>query len=109
MLDALDAHAPDAVSWTRPEGGLFLWVTLPETVDGGDIFAAARDRGVLFSRGELFHPDGGGRNTMRLTFSSAEPEAIRAGIRILGTLLRERIPQRAASRRGERLDTVPIL
>lgn len=109
MLEALDAYAPDAVRWTRPEGGLFLWVTLPETVDGGDIFAAARERGVLFSRGELFHPDGGGRNTMRLTFSSAEPEAIRAGIRILGTLLRERIPQGAASRPGERLETVPIL
>lgn len=109
MLGALDAYAPEAVTWTRPEGGLFLWVTLPENVDGGDIFGAARERGVLFSRGELFHPDGGGRNTMRLTFSSAEPEAIRAGIRILGTLLRERIPQGAASRRGERLETVPIL
>ena len=109
MLAALDDYAPDEVQWTRPEGGLFLWLTLPEGVDAGEIFAAARERGVLFSRGELFHSDGGGRNTMRLTFSAAEPTEIRTGIRILGTLLQERVPPGSGVERRERRETVPIL
>jgi DNA-binding transcriptional MocR family regulator len=109
MLEALEAHAPPEVQWTRPEGGLFLWMTLPENVDGGEIFAAARERGVLFSRGELFHADGGGRNTLRLTFSAAEPAEIRTGIRILGTLLQERVPPGSGEERRERRETVPIL
>lgn len=109
MLAALDAHAPEEAAWTRPKGGLFLWMSLPEGTDGGEIFNTARERGVLFSRGELFHLDGGGRHTLRLTFSAAEPEEIRAGIEVLGTILRERIPPGAARGKGKRLEAVPIL
>lgn len=109
MLESLEEHAPEEVFWTRPEGGLFLWVTLPENVDAGEMFAAARERGVLFSRGELFHADGGGRNTMRLTFSAAEPDEIRDGVRILGTLMQEWLTPGSRPGRRERHETVPIL
>ncbi len=95
MLDSMSRYFPARVRWTTPPGGLFLWVRLPEGLDAGELFIAARRRGVLFSRGDLFHVDGqgpgaNGSNTMRLTFSSSSPDQIDQGIRTLGDLIRSR-------------------
>ncbi len=109
MEDALRRHCPEGVRWTRPSGGLFIWVTLPESVDGDELFEAARGRGVLVGRGSLFHVGGGGRNTLRLTFSSATEEQITSGIAVLGELLRERWPGDGARPRERALEAVPIL
>jgi DNA-binding transcriptional MocR family regulator len=109
MLAALDAGLPAEVARTHPQGGLFLWLTLPGGLDGSEIFAAARERGVLLSPGELFHADGGGRNTMRLTFSAASRAQIETGIAILAELIRARMPGGASARQGASLEAVPIL
>lgn len=109
MIAALDDGLPSGVTRSKPEGGLFLWLTLPGGVDGSEIFAAARERGVLVSPGELFHVDGGGRNTMRLTFSAVSPAQIESGIAILTELIRARIPGGARPKQDASLEAVPIL
>jgi len=109
MDEALRESFPATARWTRPTGGLFTWVTLPGGIDGDELFAAARNRGVLVGRGSLFHVNGGGRDTLRLTFSSATEEQIRAGVAVLGELLRERAPDRRPESRERALEAVPIL
>ena len=89
MLTALEANFPAGVKWTRPEGGMFLWATLPEGLDAGEILQTAVQRKVAFVPGGPFHPNGGGENTIRLNFSNAKPEMIREGIARLGGVLKE--------------------
>ncbi len=79
MLEAMEEFFPEGVSWTRPQGGMFLWVRLPEKVDAAQLLRVA-----LEEKGAAFFPNGGGHNTMRLNFSNASPEMIREGIRRLG-------------------------
>ena len=89
MLDALETHMPDGVSWTRPEGGMFIWVTLPKDEDGANLLARALDSvKVAFVPGQAFFPDGSGANTIRLSFSNSDEATIREGIRRLGDVLR---------------------
>jgi 2-aminoadipate transaminase len=108
MLSALSRHFPAEAHWTRPAGGLFLWVTLPRGFDGNELFVAAGQEGVFFSQGDLFHSDGSGRNTLRLTYSSATPERIEAGVEILGRLVKERL-ERAAPVGRSSTESMPIL
>lgn len=84
MLSAMKEFFPDTVKWTKPDGGLFLWVMLPEGVNSADLFKPAIEEKVAFVPGKPFHPDGSGLNTMRLNFSNATPENIREGIKRLG-------------------------
>ncbi|NOD94995.1 aminotransferase class I/II-fold pyridoxal phosphate-dependent enzyme [Ruegeria sp. HKCCD4884] len=89
MLDALEQHMPDGVEWTRPEGGMFIWVTLPAEASGSELLARALDTvKVAFVPGQAFFPDGSGANTIRLSFSNSDEAAIREGIRRLGEVLR---------------------
>ncbi|WP_209506161.1 MULTISPECIES: PLP-dependent aminotransferase family protein [unclassified Ruegeria] len=89
MLDALQQHMPDGVAWTRPEGGMFVWVTLPSGISGSDLLAQALDTvKVAFVPGQAFFPDGSGANTIRLSFSNSDEATIREGIRRLGQVLR---------------------
>jgi GntR family transcriptional regulator/MocR family aminotransferase len=108
MLETLRLHFHPGIEWTRPAGGLFLWVTLPASFAGDDLFVAAQQKGVLYSRGELFHSDGSGRNTFRLTYSAASPEQIETGVKILGGLIRERWPGRSDSAEQPSVETMPI-
>ena len=87
MLDAMSHCFPPGVHWTRPLGGLFLWVTLPEGADSAAILEKAVQNKVAFVPGAAFYPDGSGHNTMRLNFSSTQPEQIEMGIRRLGEVL----------------------
>jgi 2-aminoadipate transaminase len=87
MLAAMGEHFPHGVRWTRPEGGLFLWVTLPHGMDSAKLLRVAIEQRVAFVPGEPFHPCGGGQNTMRLNFSNATPEKIHEGIARLGRVL----------------------
>ena len=91
MLDSLEEHMPPGVHWTRPQGGLFLWVTLPEGINAKVIFRKAVEEKVAFVPGQAFHPNGGGKNTMRLNFSAEKPETINEGIARLGNVLRKEL------------------
>ena len=88
LLELLEKHMPAAVRWTHPEGGLFLFLTMPEGFDAVKFYDRALDAGVAYVAGEFFHPDRSGKNTMRLNFSFMTPERITEGIRILADLLK---------------------
>ena len=87
LLNLLEEHMPDGVKWTHPEGGLFLFLTMPEGFDAVKFYDTALDAGVAYVAGEFFHPDGSGMNTMRLNFSFMTHERIKEGIKLLATLL----------------------
>ncbi|MBI5383162.1 MAG: PLP-dependent aminotransferase family protein [Verrucomicrobia bacterium] len=89
MLSALAAHFPDGTTWTRPDGGMFLLVTLPPHIEIGFLLKRALARNVAFVPGDDFHLDGQGRNTLRLNFSNATPERIEEGVKRLGGVLVE--------------------
>ncbi|MBP3475609.1 MAG: PLP-dependent aminotransferase family protein [Lachnospiraceae bacterium] len=89
MLDAMDRYFPDTVSYTRPRGGMFLWVTLPEGVSAMSMFRKALEKKVAFVPGDPFYTDVKGANTMRLNYTNADCETIEEGIRRLGNLLKE--------------------
>ncbi|MET3777499.1 DNA-binding transcriptional MocR family regulator [Rhizobium alvei] len=88
MLEAMDRHMPAGVDWTRPEGGMFVWVTLPEGMDGASLLAQSlKSERVAFVPGKAFFADGSGANTIRLSFSCATDTMIEDGIARLGRLI----------------------
>ncbi|KIC35040.1 aminotransferase-like domain-containing protein [Leisingera sp. ANG-M7] len=89
MLAALDEHMPEGAEWTRPEGGMFVWITLPEGMDGAQLLARSLEtERVAFVPGQASFADGSGQNTIRLSFSNSNHAAIEEGIARLGRLLR---------------------
>jgi 2-aminoadipate transaminase len=89
MLSALAREMPDGVHWTKPEGGMFLWLTLPDGIVITDLLQRAIDRQVAFVPGEAFFANGGGENTIRLNFSHPAPERIAEGVARLASAIRE--------------------
>ena len=87
LLGLLEEYMPDGVSWTHPEGGLFLFLTMPEGFDAVKFYDKALDAGVAYVAGEFFHPDGSGKNTMRMNFSFMSPQKITEGVKLLSSLL----------------------
>lgn len=93
MLSALDRYMPDGVTWTRPEGGMFIWVTLPKGMDGAILLEQAiANYDLAFVPGRAFHADGSGENTLRLSFSCTKPDEIDSGISRLGALITKAQP-----------------
>lgn len=88
MLAALAEHFPEGATWTTPEGGFFIWVTLPDGVDTTAMAPQARERGVEYLPGASCFVDGSGENTFRLSYSFARDDEIEPGIRILGEIIR---------------------
>ncbi len=88
MLVALAEHFPKEAHWTKPTGGLFVWVTLPKQISAMELLPKAVEHNVTFVPGEDFHCDGSGKNTMRLNFSNASVENIRTAIERLGQVIR---------------------
>jgi 2-aminoadipate transaminase len=91
MLDTLEEHMPEGVRWTKPDGGLFLWVTLPDSLNAQDLFTDAVEKKVAFVPGVQFFAEGGGHNCMRLNFSNATPERINEGIRRLSDVVKNHL------------------
>ena len=91
MLAALEAHFPPGAGWTRPQGGLFVWATLPEFIDTTDLLARALGANVAFVPGRAAFVNGDGASSMRLNFSASEPETIEEGVRRIGSLVAEQI------------------
>jgi 2-aminoadipate transaminase len=90
-LDFLSEFMPEVVSWSRPDGGFFVWVTLPHAIDTSQMLPQAVARNVSYVPGAEFYADGGGANHLRLSFASAEPRLLRRAVRVLGELIRESI------------------
>lgn len=89
MLEALDREMPEGVRWTHPEGGMFVWVTLPEGMDGADLLARSlRTEKVAFVPGRAFFADGSGANTLRLSFSLHDRAGMDDGVARLGRVIR---------------------
>ena len=91
MLDAMAEHFPREASWTHPQGGLFVWATLPDYIDTTDLLALAIDQRVAFVPGRAAFVDGRGGSSMRLNFSGVGEDEIREGIRRLGEVIREQV------------------
>ena len=87
LLEQLERHMPEGVSWTHPEGGLFLFLTMPDGFDAVKFYDKSLDAGVAYVAGEFFHPDGSGKNTMRMNFSFMSEQKICEGVTLLGQLL----------------------
>ena len=103
MLDALAEFMPKEVHWTHPEGGLFVWATLPSYVDATSMLPLAISRNIAYVPGEGFYSGGAGKNCMRLNFSFVEPAKIRRGIELLAEVVRERMELRSDLERGSQL------
>jgi len=95
LLEALEAHLPRQAQWTRPSGGMSVWVTLPEGTDVLRIHRESRNAGVRFAPGVLFHPGRGGENAFRLTFIRESEERINQGIATLGKIVRKHLRRKS--------------
>jgi 2-aminoadipate transaminase len=97
MLEALTQYFPPEVTWTRPKGGLFLWLTLPEGADAQKLFQAAVRENVAFVPGDCFYAPNGqqdeGRRHMRLNFSAAPPDQTREGIHRLSIAVKKQLEE----------------
>jgi 2-aminoadipate transaminase len=122
MLDALAEHFPPEATWTRPEGGLFIWATLPDYLDTTDLLARALQENVAFVPGRAAYLDGRGGSSMRLNFSGVSEDDIREGVRRIGKIVAEQLalygtltgaepaqPRRAAPREAAGDDTPNVL
>jgi len=91
MLESLEKHFPPQATWTHPEGGLFVWATLPDYIDTDDLLAKALREDVAFVPGHAAYVDGRGRSSMRLNFSGVTEEEIREGVRRIGRVVAEQV------------------
>ncbi|HEX7747237.1 MAG TPA: aminotransferase class I/II-fold pyridoxal phosphate-dependent enzyme, partial [Bordetella sp.] len=91
MLEAIEREFPAGVTWTKPEGGMFLWVTVPAHIDTQKLLAEAVEQNVAFVPGGPFFAGKPQHNTLRLSFATVPEEKIRAGIAILGKLLKQKV------------------
>jgi 2-aminoadipate transaminase len=106
MLDALAEHFPREAEWTRPEGGLFLWATMPDYIDTTDLLARALQEQVAFVPGRAAYVDGRGGACMRLNFSGVGEDQIREGVRRIGEVVREQVDMYSTLTGGRpRIDT----
>jgi 2-aminoadipate transaminase len=94
MEEALERHMPEGTVWTRPEGGMCLWVTLPPGMDASELLLHVRERGVLFAPGRYFYFQNPAPNTLRLAFSSQDEKQIARGVAVLGEVLRSELRKR---------------
>lgn len=89
MLECIERYFPEEVSWTKPTGGLFLWVVLPEKVNATELLPKAVENNVAYIPGSAFYPNGGGHNTIRMNFSKPTESEIEIGIKKLGEVFKE--------------------
>jgi 2-aminoadipate transaminase len=91
MVEALRTHFPAEATWTEPEGGLFIWATLPDYIDTSDLLAKALRADVAFVPGQAAYIDGRGSHSMRLNFSGVDEDEIREGVRRIGKVIAEQV------------------
>src|SRR5579875_2494329 len=106
---ALERNMPEGVRWTRAEGGMTLWVTLPAGFDAGELLIHARERGILFLPGRYFYAQHPQPNTLRLAFASVDERKIGRGIEMFGDLLRQEMRKRQRGTREEYAARVALI
>jgi 2-aminoadipate transaminase len=89
MLDALDKYFPSCTSWTKPRGGFYLWVQLPEGTDSTEILKRAIDKGAVFVSGKTFDPAASKNDTMRISYCNTSVEKINTGIPMIAEAIKE--------------------
>ena len=95
MLKGLEEYAPSEIKWLRPQGGMFLWVTLPETIDSGELLTKALKKRVAFVTGKAFYADPrDGKNAMRLNFTHPSDDTITEGLKRLGSVMNQELVSR---------------
>jgi 2-aminoadipate transaminase len=94
ILECFEKYMPEYISWTKPDGGIFLFVTLPERCDASELFDITLKQNVAFVAGGLFHCDGSGKNTMRINFSFVSKEKTEEGVQILSKAIRDYVAER---------------
>jgi len=109
MLEALHKHFPDTTSWSRPDGGMSVWVRLPDAVNSNQLLHQAVENGVSFISGERFYATNPQQSSMRLSFTMAEPKSIEEGIKRLGSILKTRLMQSRRSAGTQRNDGMRAL
>jgi len=93
MMKYFDEQMPEGVSWTKPEGGLFLFMYLPKGMDSTKLFERAIKNNVAFVTGDVFHCDGSGKNTLRINFSYSSKDQICEGVKRLAKAIREEMAE----------------
>jgi 2-aminoadipate transaminase len=106
MLRALEAHFPEGCTWTRSQGGLFVWAEVPPSIDTRELLVEALQENVAFVPGQSFHADRSGHNTMRLNFSNVPPERIEEGIERLGRAIKRRLERESSGQASP--SSVPV-
>jgi len=89
MVSMIAEYFPEEIKYTKPEGGMFLWITLPDGISSLDLFDSAIKENVAFVPGKAFYVDGGGSNTLRLNFSNSDEEEIEEGIKRLANIYKK--------------------
>ena len=98
MIKAMEEHFPPEVTFTRPEGGMFVWASLPEGYDAMDLFNLAIEKNVAFVPGRSFYCDGTGENCLRINFSNSSLKNIREGIERIGSCIRQLLDKQAENK-----------
>jgi 2-aminoadipate transaminase len=106
---ALEKYMPEETTWTRPEGGMSIWVTLPPGFDAGELLIHVRERGVLFVPGRYFYPQVPQMNTLRLGFAALDEKRIARGVQTLSELLKIELRKRQRGVRSESLPRVALV
>ncbi len=109
MISAMKKHFPSEAAWTRPRGGLVIWVTLPDGVAAREVADSAEKRGILVGRGDIFYVNGGNQQHLRLTFSQASKREIHRGIRILGETIKQEMRTGRLAQKREATETLPLI
>ena len=91
MITCFRKYMPEGVRWTEPQGGLFLFVTLPSHLDADEIFKKALEKNVAFVAGSSFYCNNSGHNTMRINFSFSNKEEIEAGVQRLSQVISDEL------------------
>jgi DNA-binding transcriptional MocR family regulator len=109
MLEALEKHFPDDASWSRPDGGMSVWVRLPQSVNTSQLLVQAIENGVTFVSGEHFYSSSPQQNMMRLSFTMAGPQAIEQAVKHLGSMIKARLLKSQRERSVRRADGLRAL
>lgn len=91
MLQAIKRHFPDGVNWTKPDGGIFIWVTLPQGIDTMQLFEKALQAKVAYVPGSCYYAKGGGENSLRINFTGCNEGQIEIGIKRLARVITENL------------------
>jgi 2-aminoadipate transaminase len=109
MEEAFEKYMPAESAWTRPDGGMSVWVTLPSGFDAADLLIHAREHGILFIPGRYFYSQQPQPNTLRLGFASLTEKQISRGIELLGDLLKQEFRKRRRGARNELHSRVALI